>query len=149
MIHYPSNPKNMKDEEYIKQLDKDYAEWMTEEAPPSSKLEFIGEFVFDFTTYDGGEGSELEALTKDMLEVIRAIYEKRTFEYIENEQNSRKYFTMVNMPFLKDKLEWGTSIRGAWIDNFNKEIELDCERIVIKERELEQFIEQMLRWVDA
>ena len=39
---------------------------------------------------------------------------RTTFEYIES--NHFNYLLMVNMPFFKDKLEWGGSIRGAWWD---------------------------------
>jgi len=135
------------EDKYIKQLDKDYAMWLEDECSPNNKLEFVGSFVFDFTTYDGGEGSTLESLTKDMLEVLKVIYEKRNFEYIKEDKANLRYMTMVNMPFLKDKIEWGTSIRGAWLDEFNKKIEIDCGRIMITEKEFVQFIEQLFIWL--
>lgn len=80
-----------------------------------SKLEYLSEYVFDFITYD----SELsKTLGLMMIEVIQAIVDKQTFEYIKiSDANYVTYITMINMPFLKNKLSWGTSIRGAWIES--------------------------------
>lgn len=77
----------------------------------TDRLEFLGVYIFDFTTYD----SEMDQLFgKKALEVCKAISDKKTFEYQEDEENYKWFLVMVNMPFFKDKLEWGTSIRGAW-----------------------------------
>lgn len=76
-----------------------------------SKLEYLSEFIFDFTTYDS-EISELFA--KRGVEVCQVIVENKTFEYIKNEENYKWFLIMVNMSFFNNKLEWGTSIRGAW-----------------------------------
>lgn len=78
-----------------------------------SRLEFIGINVFDFTTYDG----EMDNLFgSKALEVCKAINSKQTFEYQKDPENYKWYLIMVNMPFFEKKLEWGTSIRGAWWD---------------------------------
>ena len=53
---------------------------------------------------------------------------------------------MINMPFLANKLEWGTSIRGAWFDDW-EEYEIDCDRIIIKGDELKVFIADLLEWI--
>jgi len=133
---------------YIEQLKKSYEEAMAfNDCCPESRSEFVGNYVFGFTTYDSDKGSALESLTNDMLEVLKVILEKRNFEYLENEDNYMKYMTMVNMPFLIDKLQWGTSIRGAWLDDCNKKFELDCGRIVIEEKELNTFIEQLFEFL--
>ena len=74
-------------------------------------LEYLADNVFNFTTYES-EYSELFA--RKALEVCTAISDGKTFEYIKEPENRLWYLLMVNMPFFADKLEWGTSIRGAW-----------------------------------
>ena len=78
-----------------------------------SKLEYLSDNIFDFTTYDS-EMSEL--FCEKALDVCNAIQERKTFEFIENKENYIWFLTMCNMPFFSDKLDWGTSIRGAWWD---------------------------------
>ena len=77
----------------------------------TSRLEYLGDHIFNFKTYES-EYSELFA--KKALEVCAAISDSKTFEYIKAPENRLWYLLMVNMPFFADKLEWGTSIRGAW-----------------------------------
>lgn len=81
------------------------------ECPPESPLEYLGESIFDFTTYDG-KMSELFAA--QAIEVCDAISAGATFDYIKNAHNYRWYLLMVNMPFFVPKIEWGGSVRGAW-----------------------------------
>jgi hypothetical protein len=78
---------------------------------PASPLEYLGEYVFDFTTYDT---KMLTLFTEKAIEVCAAITQGTAFGYIKNEDNYRWYLLMCNMPFFASKLEWGTSIRGAW-----------------------------------
>ena len=82
--------------------------------PNLSRLGYLSVHVFDFTTYD----SEIDELfAEKALEVCLAITSGKTFEYQkESDDNYRWYLIMCNMPFFVDKLEWGTSIRGAWWD---------------------------------
>jgi hypothetical protein len=96
---------------------RDYARMLTEgyeaiaSTDPIGRLEYLADYLFDFTTYES-EYSELFA--KKALEVCAAISDSKTFEYIKEPENRLWYLLMVNMPFFADKLEWGTSIRGAW-----------------------------------
>lgn len=76
-----------------------------------SRLEYLSDYIFNFTTYDG-EMAELFA--RRSLEVRAAISNSTTFDYIKDADQYRWYLVMCNMPFFADKLEWGTSIRGAW-----------------------------------
>ncbi len=78
---------------------------------PESRLEYLGDHIFDFTTYDG----EMSALfARKAVEVCDAINARTTFDYIKDPENYRWYLLMCNMPFFASKLEWGTSVRGAW-----------------------------------
>lgn len=82
-----------------------------------SKLEFLSDYVFNFTTYDSSM-SNLFAIKA--LEVCVAINDGDTFEYIKNAENYRWFLLMCNMPFFVPRLEWGGSIRGAWWDGAQK-----------------------------
>jgi len=90
------------------------------ECPPENRLEYLGDHVFDFTTYDGTMSS---LFAQRAVEVCEAINNRKTFEYIEDEERYKWFLLMCNMPFFSDKLEWGTSIRGAW---WNYKIKFSC-----------------------
>ena len=78
-----------------------------------SRLEYLSEYIFNFTTYD----SELsEELGRKAVDVCAAINNGTTFDYIEDKDNCRWFILMCNMPFFADRINWGTSIRGAWWD---------------------------------
>lgn len=79
-----------------------------------SRLSFLADHIFDFTTYDS-EMSEL--FGRKAVEVCTAITHDQTFEYIKDAENYRWFLLMVNMPFFAPRLEWGTSVRGAWWDH--------------------------------
>lgn len=103
-------------QEYLVILEKFYQEGKGSECPPHNRLAFLGRHVFRFTTYDGKVDEHFSAL---MIETIKYIVHSAVFKYINKDHmNYMNYLTMVNMPFLKDKLEWGTSIRGAWFDDY-------------------------------
>ena len=100
--------------DYLKLLEHSYRVAVAlDECPPDSRLEYLGEQVFGFTTYDG----EMSALfAGKAIEVCGAINNGATFDYIKDPENYRWFLLMCNMPFFADRLEWGTSIRGAWWD---------------------------------
>lgn len=99
--------------DYLKLLEHSYAMAAMDECPPESRLEFLGEQIFDFTTYDG----TMSALfAEKAVEVCDAINNRATFDYIKDPDNYRWFLLMCNMPFFAARLEWGTSIRGAWWD---------------------------------
>lgn len=92
----------------------------TNECFPTSRLEYLANYIFDFTTYD----IEMDRLfAEKAVEVCAAINGNKTFEYIKDSENYRWYLLMCNMPFFLERLEWGTSIRGAWWGRVNKKIE--------------------------
>jgi|SRR6185369_188246 len=76
-----------------------------------TRLEYLSDYIFDFTTYDGAMS---ELFASKAVEVCNAISRKETFDYIKDEENYKWYLLMCNMPFFAERLEWGTSIRGAW-----------------------------------
>ena len=77
-----------------------------------SRLEFLADHVFDFTTYDSVVSKRFAIRVVD---VVAAITDGKTHGYISTSDGHYEwYLLMVNMPFFADRLEWGTSIRGAW-----------------------------------
>jgi hypothetical protein len=83
----------------------------TGECRAETRLEYLGNYIFDFTTYDSEMSSQF---AWKAVEVCAAVNDGTTFDYIKDSENYRWYLLMCNMPFFSDKLEWGTSIRGAW-----------------------------------
>lgn len=102
--------------DYLKLLNRGYENVKSWREAGISKLEYLSTDIFNFTTYDG-EMDELFA--KKALEVCTAITRKQTFEYQKDPENYKWYLIMCNMPFFSGKLEWGTSIRGAWWNLYN------------------------------
>jgi hypothetical protein len=137
---------------YKEQFDKLYLEAKENHGcPPDNKSQFLGSRIFDFTTYDGGVD---ELFAKKMLEVIDCILNRTTFDYQNDENNYINYLTMVNMPFMQGKLEWGTSIRGAWFDEYGfpsdkkdeeKVYQITHEWTIMK-KEIMEFMKQLLEW---
>jgi hypothetical protein len=97
--------------DYLKMLEHSFQCESESECPPETRAAFVACHIFDFTTYDGGMD---DLFGRKALEVCAAINERRTFDYITDPECYRWYLLMCNMPFFVDKLEWGTSIRGAW-----------------------------------
>ena len=127
---------------FIKILDENYKKQAEMGIELDTKMEYLGRVIFDFTTYDGA----IDVLFAErMIPVLKCILNRTTFEYQKDEKQNVNYLTMVNMPFLVDKLDWGGSIRGAWFDNW-QEYEIDCGRIEIKKQELEIFITDLIEW---
>ena len=139
-------------ENYKSKLNELYLEAKENECPPDNKFQFLGNEIFDFTTYDA---SVDELFAKRMIEVLDCIVNKTTFEYHkhgENEVNYINYLTMVNMKFLKNKLEWGTSIRGAWLDEYGHHSEPEPRQYnitydwSIPKGDISEFIKQLIEW---
>ena len=135
---------------YKKKLDELFKK-STEQTscPAPNKLAFLGEYIFDFTTYDSGID---ELLASRMLEVVECILNRTTFEYQEEEENYLNYLLMVNYPFLHNKLEWGMSIRGAWFDEYGSHSDggvydicyIDDFNIPIKDINI--FMKELIEW---
>lgn len=125
---------------YMALLDTHYDDCFVDDGE-SSKLAFLADYVFDFTTYDDDIGEEMAT---DMLYVLSAIWQGKTFGFIADKANYRKYLTMINMPFLANIIEWGTSIRGAWLDDC-KDVKVGC-LFTVPRGELRFFIQAVIVW---
>jgi hypothetical protein len=101
--------------DYRRMLEEGFATWreVNPGGTPENRVAFLSDYVFDFATYDDEKAEEFGAKA---LEICRAISDRKTFEYIEDPLNYRWFLLMVNMPFFARRLNWGTSVRGAWWD---------------------------------
>lgn len=106
--------------DYLKLLTHSFEQEKFNECPPCSRLEFLAESLFNFTTYDSDKS---ELFGRKAVEVCEAINERKTFEYIESDEGHTWFLIMCNMPFFAEKLSWGTSIRGAWWDSKQFKVE--------------------------
>lgn len=77
---------------------------------PRSRLEYLADNIFDFTTYDS-EISEL--LAKEAVKVCRRISGELPNTGLTFEE-STWHAVMCNMPFFHERIDYGTSIRTAW-----------------------------------
>jgi len=82
-----------------------------EEQADLGRLEYLAEYIFDFTTYDSEPS---ETLACYALAVCVAIEDNATFSFIEDRTRYMWFLAMCNMPFFVSKITWGTSIRGAF-----------------------------------
>lgn len=88
-----------------------------------TRLEYLSDFIFAFTTYDTEMG---ELFARKAIEVCLAITNRTTFDYIKDKEQYQWFLIMVNMPFFKERLNWGTSVRGAfWDAGINSNFILD------------------------
>ena len=105
----------MNKHDYLKMLEDGQAETGAFQGEGgASRLEYLSDYIFDFTTY---ESEMAELFSSKAVEVCAAISDGKTFDYIGvSDENRMWYLLMCNMPFFAERLEWGTSIRGAWWD---------------------------------
>jgi len=89
--------------------------WTVERTHPGQedmgRLEYLAEYIFDFTTCDSEPS---ETLAWFALAVCVAIETDATFLFIEDQAQYMWFLVMCNMPFFVPKITWGTSIRGAF-----------------------------------
>lgn len=102
-----------------------WQEWDGEEldryfSKKDQKLVFLSEQILGLTTYDSGLDLELG---KMVFEAMKQIQNMTTFDFIKDETNYRNYIISVNLIY--DWLEWGTSIRGAWFNEYGGKIKPD------------------------
>jgi hypothetical protein len=87
---------------------------------------FISEYVFNLSFYDD---TVAELIGKSIYEVITTIQDGKNFDYIEDNENYIKYLLVANVLEINSVINWGTSIRGAWIEH---DIRDDITNLFIK-----------------
>lgn len=106
--------------DYAALLHHSYEHARNGDNPPESRHEFLADHVFDFTTYDGAMSAEF---AQRAVQVCEAITDGETFAYIADEERYRWFLLMCNMPFFVGRLDWGTSIRGAFWEHGSTTLE--------------------------
>jgi len=124
---------------------------------------FLADSVFGLYVYDD---IFLERLGFDMLEVIASIHTngikdeqmlRHMIDYSDNDKY--KYYSMINTPFLVDKVEWGISVRQSYFDTGSEyTIEGNIPKVINAEGvetdlsihipipEINHFIHALLEW---
>lgn len=104
---------------------------------------FLSNVIIGLTTYD----YDLDLkFGKIILETLNAIQNRKTFEYIRDESNYEKYIISCN--FIKDWLDWGSSIRGAWFDFYGAKLVPDeCLSNVGYDKEYIRLNEGFMTWL--
>ena len=133
---------------FTEHLEEAYSDFLEYTDYPENRLIWVADNIFEFVTYDSGAS---EVFGNLMLRVLKPILNQTTFDFQkESEDNYYTFLLMVNMPFLKDKLEWGTSIRGAWFDTSGDSIlELDCGRVMVPMKDFKEFVKELLDWIEV
>jgi len=90
----------------------DLLEYSFSQTEKYNRFSYLSNYIFDFTTYSTVMDKQLVIMA---LATCTTISERTNFDYIK--KNELSYILMCNMPFIADKIEWGTSIRGAWWDS--------------------------------
>lgn len=98
--------------DYLKLLEHSYATvCAVYSCPPESRLEYLSDAIFEFTTDESGMS---ELFASKAIDVCEAINDRKTFEYIKDRDNRMWFLLMCNMPFFSVRIECGTSVRGSW-----------------------------------
>jgi hypothetical protein len=111
----------------------------------SSKAEYLMSLI-DFHTYDAG----LDAFFMDKItEVLEALLNRTTFDFIGKSHDNNKWYTIVlHLPFFIDGVNWGTSIRGAWLDTDHRTgvVKIDTTKVMVGEKQVLKFELDCDRW---
>lgn len=131
--------------DWLKILNESYEETKAWSNATDTRLEYLGDWIFDFTTYDGGMA---ELFASKALEVCDAITNKTTFDYIKDERSYEWFLLMCNIPFFSSKIEWGTSIRGCWWDSYKEGIKLDTCGIFVDGEQVTEHTFNENEWLE-
>lgn len=114
----------MVDKEFKKQRVKDIINLIYHLQEKIDIYEFISSHVFNLTTYD----LKLDQLfVEKIIEVLKVILNRETFEYIKKEDNYINYILVCQKLEQLNWIDWGTSIRGAFLDESNENATSICE----------------------
>lgn len=122
---------------FIKILEDQYNDYKLCE----NKSHFLSSVIFDLRTYDDDIDN---MFCNIMIDVIKCIVNRTNLSY--QQDNYVAYLSIVNTHFLSDKLEWGTSIRTAWFDEYK---EYDVNGIIIKRNEINTFMIDLIKWFEC
>lgn len=125
------NEKVKEIERYKKLIMDRYKEelsWYDRDEEDKPFYEFVAHNIFHFYSY-----CNIPDLmyADDMIGVLRAIAESKTFEYIEEMDDYYKYAIMCDKLDDLGWIDWGTSIRGAFLTENEKYMIDNCKTIKV------------------
>ena len=136
----------------VQKLTKDLLNWLFEENKEAEKLrenadyskyQFLSNLVFGLGAYD----DEIEEKWgKAIFEVMCAIRDRKTFEYIDiDDTHYERYLLVCQLLNQNNWINWGSSIRGAWFEDtlHDQKIMLDMLGVSIAD---ERFDEEGIVW---
>ena len=83
--------------------------------PENTKYGWVANHIFNLATYDD---SLDELFAKKIIEVCKAILDGTTYDYIRDGSNYISYILVCQLLYHMNWIDWGTSIRGAWFDDY-------------------------------
>lgn len=146
---------------YLKADDVDWDKWLQdflnswmEFNNESNAVTVIGD-ILDLTTYDD---DATYVIAGKMLNTLEHIINGTTYDFIKSSPEANiEYLTMVNLSRIADYIDWGTSIRGAWLshsgfifypDTSQNEIN-DIVYYIDNQKELINFWQAVIRFYKA
>ncbi|HCI0210638.1 TPA: hypothetical protein NN553_004502 [Pseudomonas aeruginosa] len=140
-------------EEWIKIFEESHKVSDSFQCESRSRLAYIASAIFGIDTYD----SNMDAfMAWRAIEVCQAISSRTTFDYIKDLESYRWYLIMCHFPFFADRIDWGSSIRGAWWSSYEGirfescdlwlgDTQL-CDEMVFDEEGWEDFISAVIEY---
>lgn len=98
--------------DFLKVLLDTYQDSITYSGRPDySRLAYIGDYIFEFETDDPNMA---ELFAKKALEICRVISRGEAQIFTREPNNYQWFLVMVNIPFFRNKIDSGPSIRNIW-----------------------------------
>jgi hypothetical protein len=92
-----------------------YEEYCRRLGDDNSKYTWAATDVFELWTYDSGLD---EMFVNAILEVLKVIRDRTTFEYTRYGRNYSKYIQVCQLLHRFRWIDWGISIREAWLGDY-------------------------------
>lgn len=134
-------------QEWIAALDKHFLEYNEIMCSEQSKLEFISDTIFMFVTYDSEISEEFALMA---IRVCKAINEGTIPDLINDEPTYKFYLIIINTAFFYNKIDWGTSVRGAfWGNNIRLGSAIEEFEVDFNTNDWSVFIDALCEWSGA
>jgi len=135
----------MKATDYVNKIIENYTKCFLElecmeDCKELRQYYFIDDLL-DYPTYDSEIATDI---CRDVVDVLKVILDRKTFEYIKNPCDYKKYIMVCDKLNELNMIDWGTSIRGAWLNTCFELEGLQGEKLQFTKEILEKIIE----WVE-
>ena len=121
-------------------LEKNYQS--SAEHHQQTRKAWLAESVFGTCSYD----DDMAEWFADIIIAAASIISKEAVLMVDDEDEYRNYLIAVNLPFFDTRLNWGTSIRGAWWDD-DMDFDLFGDIVRVKREGVPKFWEMVVAFV--